>query len=130
MQNLNLIQDSDLSLQNDFSIDQDTGEIVRNNITEGEITEVESTQVNPDVIQHTNESIIKRLIPLHVNIADITADVKMVLLDAKEADLDATALNKIAKAFANQKVQKLVQETAELLDLIQSLDSAGAKESD
>ncbi len=130
MQNLNLIQDSDLSLQNDFSIDQDTGEIVRNNITEGEITEVESTLVNPDVIQHTNESIIKRLIPLHVNIADITADVKMVLLDAKEADLDATALNKIAKAFANQKVQKLVQETAELLDLIQSLDSAGAKESD
>ncbi len=123
MQNLNLIQDSDLSLQNDFSIDQTTGEIVRNNSTEGEIT-----QADPDVIQHTNESIIKRLIPLHINIADITADVKMVLLDAKEADLDATALNKIAKAFANQKVQKLVQETAELLDLIQSLDSASKSE--
>lgn len=118
MQNLNLIQDSDLSLQNDFSIDQDTGEIVRDNVT----------QVDPDVIQHTNESIIKRLIPLHINIADITADVKMVLLDAKEAGLDATALNKIAKAFANQKVQKLVQETAELLDLIQSLDSASKSE--
>jgi uncharacterized protein (UPF0335 family) len=113
MQNLNLIQDSDLSLQNDFSIDQDTGEI---------------TQADPDVIQHTNESIIKRLIPLHINIADITADVKMVLLDAKEAGLDATALNKIAKAFANQKVQKLVQETAELLDLIHSLDSASKSE--
>jgi uncharacterized protein (UPF0335 family) len=123
MQNLNLIQDSDLSLQNDFSIDQTTGEIVQNNSTEGEIT-----QVDPDVIQHTNESIIKRLIPLHINIADITADVKMVLLDAKEAGLDATALNKIAKAFANQKVQKLVQETAELLDLIQSLDSASKSE--
>ncbi len=123
MQNLNLIQDSDLSLQNDFSIDQTTGEIVQNNSAEGEIA-----QADPDVIQHTNESIIKRLIPLHINIADITADVKMVLLDAKEADLDATALNKIAKAFANQKVQKLVQETAELLDLIQSLDSASKSE--
>lgn len=113
MQNLNLIQDSDLSLSN---VDQDTGEIIQHE------------HMNPDVIQHTNESIIKRLIPLHSHIADLNLDIKAVIQDAKDADLDAAALNKIAKAFANEKVQKLVQETVELLDLIQSLDSGSKTE--
>lgn len=69
----------------------------------------------------TNTSIVEEIIPLFEHIGSITEDVKSILKKAKDAQLDAPMLSKIAKAKADQKLGDLIDKTESLLDLAESL---------
>ena len=66
----------------------------------------------------TANSIIDKLIPIYTEIETLTEDAKEILKDAKEANLDAAMLSKIAKAKANSKLSDLHEKTEKLLSLM------------
>ena len=78
----------------------------------------DTTQAAPTI---TNESTILKLVPLFEQVGSLMEDVKVIVKEAKEAGLDAPALQKIAKARADQKLADLADKTQSLLDLIDSL---------
>ena len=77
-----------------------------------------TTQATPVV---TNESTITKLVPLFEQVGSLMEVVKVIVKEAKEAGLDAPALQKIAKAKADQKLADLADKTQGLIDLIDSL---------
>lgn len=67
-----------------------------------------------------NKDVIDKLVPIYQEIATLTEDAKSVLADAKEANLNASMLAKVAKALADDKLEDLQDKTKVLLDIIQS----------
>lgn len=84
------------------------------------------TNVNPETgeVQEilTAAEVVEKLIPIYTEIEMLGVDAKEILTGAKEAGLPSTMLGKIAKAKALQKLEDLQETTAELLDLIESLE--------
>lgn len=71
----------------------------------------------------TNIEVIDKLVPIYTEIDLLTQDAKQILSDAKEANLDAPALSKVAKAKVQQKLEDLKEKTDALSDLIDSVQS-------
>ena len=72
----------------------------------------------------TNNEVIEKLIPIYTEIDLLTQDVKEVLVSAKEFNLDAPALAKVAKAKVQQKLEELKEKTDALSDLIDSVQNS------
>lgn len=68
----------------------------------------------------TAESVVEQLIPIYREINTLMDDAKAILAEAKEAELPAAMLAKIAKAKADSKLEDLEDKTKSLLELIES----------
>jgi len=64
------------------------------------------------------KDVITELVPIYSEIITLTEDAKEILSKAKDADLDATMLSKIAKAKAAMKLGELEAKTAALVKLL------------
>jgi len=69
----------------------------------------------------SNQETVKKLVQIYSEVAILSEDAKQVLADAKEAGLDATLLNKIAKAKVKDKLGELEEQTSDLLALIEEV---------
>ena len=64
------------------------------------------------------KEVIDDLVPIYSEMITLTEDAKEILSKAKDADLDATMLSKIAKAKAAMKLGELEAKTAALAKLL------------
>lgn len=71
----------------------------------------------------TAVELYKKLCAVHAEIATLDADVKELLEEGKEADLDVSFINTVAKANTKGKVADLEQKAQKTIDMIEELTS-------
>lgn len=71
----------------------------------------------------TAKELYKKLCAIHAEIAMLDADVKELLAEGKENELDVSFINTVAKANAKGKVGDLTDKLQKTLDVIDDLNS-------
>lgn len=71
----------------------------------------------------TAAQLYKKLCAVHAEIATLDADVKELLEEGKEAELDVSFINTVAKANTKGKVSELEQKAQKTIDMIEELTS-------
>ena len=71
----------------------------------------------------TEQEVVNKLVPIYEGILMEEESAKSILSDAKKEGLDHTALAKIAKAKASDKLGDLKDKTSGLLTMIEKFDS-------
>lgn len=71
----------------------------------------------------TAKELYKKLCTIHAEIATLDADVKELLAEGKENELDVSFINTVAKANAKGKVGDLTDKLQKTLDVIDDLSS-------
>ena len=66
----------------------------------------------------TEKEVIKKLVPLYRDMEDLNLDIKSILAEAKESDLDSSLLAKVAKAMATNKLEEIEGKAQQLLEFI------------
>jgi uncharacterized protein (UPF0335 family) len=79
------------------------------------------TTANKPVI--TAVELYKKLCAVHAEIATLDADVKDLLAEGKDADLDVSFINTVAKANSKGKVSSLEEKAQKTIDMIEELTS-------
>jgi uncharacterized protein (UPF0335 family) len=80
----------------------------------------ESTQTATPL---TAKELFKKLCSVHAEIETLSSDLKELLAEGKEADLDTATINSIAKASTKGKVSELEEKSQLMLDTIDELTS-------
>lgn len=70
----------------------------------------------------TAKELYKKLCDIHAEIATLDADVKELLVEGKENELDVSFINTVAKANAKGKVGDLTDKLQKTLDVIDDLN--------
>ena len=71
----------------------------------------------------TPKEVVDKLVPIYEEIITLTSDAKDVVTEAKDAGLDHSLLNKIAKAKAQSKLGDLEDGAQALLSMIEQLEN-------
>ena len=71
----------------------------------------------------TAKELYKKLCAIHAEIAMLDGDVKELLADGKEAELDVSFINTVAKANAKGKIGELEDKLQKTLDVIDDLQN-------
>ena len=81
----------------------------------------ENTQLTTPAI--TAKELFKKLCSVHAEIETLTSDLKELLAEGKEAELDTATINSVAKASTKGKVSELEEKSKLMLDTIEELTS-------
>ena len=71
----------------------------------------------------TAVELYKKLCAVHAEIATLDADVKELLEEGKEAELDVAFINTVAKANTKGQISKLEEKAQKTIDMIEELTS-------
>ena len=71
----------------------------------------------------TAKELFKKLCAVHAEIETLTSDLKELLAEGKEAELDTATINSVAKASTKGKVSELEEKSKLMLDTIEELAS-------
>ena len=82
-----------------------------------------TTTLNDKSQTLTAKELYKKLCAIHAEIALLDGDVKELLADGKEAELDVSFINTVAKANAKGKIGELEDKLQKTLDVIEDLQS-------
>lgn len=63
------------------------------------------------------------LVKLYVEEGSISEQIKLIKDELKEAGQNATAIASVAKAYASNKVDALVEKSQELIDVVEAIRS-------
>lgn len=80
----------------------------------------ENTSNKPSI---TAVELYKKLCAVHAEIATLDADVKELLEEGKEAELDVAFINTVAKANTKGQISKLEEKAQKTIDMIEELTS-------
>ena len=69
----------------------------------------------------TAGALYKKLCAAHAEIATLDADVKELLAEGKEAELDVGFINTVAKASVKGKIAELEEKAQKTIDMIEEL---------
>ena len=82
-----------------------------------------TTTLNDKPQTLTAKELYKKLCAIHAEIAMLDGDVKELLADGKEAELDVSFINTVAKANAKGKIGELEDKLQKTLDVIDDLQN-------
>ena len=95
---------------------------MQENSQTNQVQEINATEVNPNAApKKTKAQFVEMLQREFTEIMTITENVKQLKEDAKEAGYDAALLAKVAKSFAESKLEDILSKNQEFADMVEEV---------